>query len=531
MQFTAAHVEAARKELARRSLSDFACMVDIPTVPLTSADDEDQFSVMKLGSLADHHSLLLGKLQALGTPQVPNLMVLMPPGSAKSTYADVVYVPWFMANNPRKNVILASYASDIAKKQGRRARQLIKSKSFFNLTGVMLRDDQKAADEWALDNGSEYMSGGLLSGLTGNRAALGILDDPIRGREAAESQTIRDKTWDAYVDDFCSRLIPGAPQVMILTRWHQDDPAGRILPDGWSGESGLFEGRDGRVWYVICLPAIADRVDDPLGRQIGETLWPQWFNHAHWEPFKKNVRTWTSLYQQKPTAQEGTFFKREWFRRYEVKDRPKNLRYYMTSDHAPGDSAASDWNVFRVWGIDEHQRIWEVDGHRDHGRLDSAVGITINDVTGEQTVATEGALALIKRWKPLCWFPENDNNWKSSKPFIVAAMRKHKIRCRIEEISTQGGDKATKAQPFQAKASMGEVYIRCGPLGDQVIEEYVAFPGGKHDDEVDAAANIGRALDMAHPAIVSALENRDTDTPSDLYSRPRDNGAGDGFYG
>lgn len=529
-QFTAAHVEAARRELARRNLSDFACMVDIPTVPLTEEDDEDQFSVMKLGSLAEHHALLLDRLQKLGTPQVPNLMVLMPPGSAKSTYVDVVYVPWFMACNPRKNVILASYASDIAKKQGRRARQLIKSKSFLNLMGVSLRGDQAAADEWALDNGSEYMSGGLLSGLTGNRAALGILDDPIRGREAAESQTIRDKTWDAYTDDFCSRLIPGAPQVMILTRWHQDDPAGRILPEGWSGESGLFEGRDGRMWFVVCLPAIADRIDDPLGRRIGETLWPEWFSDAHWAPFKRNARTWTSLYQQKPTAAEGTFFKREWFRRYALAERPKNLRYYMTSDHAPGESANSDWNVLRMWGIDQHQRMWEVDGHRSLSLL-GAVGIEIDEVSGEQTVADKGALALIKKWKPLCWFPENDNNWKSAKPFVLAAMRKHKIRCRVEEISTAGGDKATKAQAFQAKASMGEVYIRGGFDGDAIIEEYVAFPGGKHDDEVDAAANMGRVLDQAHPAIVPADETRDNRRPSDLYSRPREDDDGGGLYG
>lgn len=527
-------VIAARRELARRNLTDFSCMIDIPTVPLTEDDDEDAFSVMKLGSLAAHHRLILEKLQGIENGTVPNLMLLLPPGSAKSTYADVVFVPWFMALKPRRNVILASYASDIAKKQGRRARQLIKSKSFQNLMQVGLKDDQKAADEWALENGSEYMAGGLLSGLTGNRGALGVLDDPIKGRQQAESQTIRDTTWDAYTDDFCSRLIPGSPQVMILTRWHADDPAGRILPEDWAGESGLFSGRDGRMWDVICLPAIADRADDPLGRSMGETLWPEWFSLDHWKPFQRNIRTWTSLYQQKPTAAEGTFFKREWFKRYMMSERPKNLRYYMTSDHAPGDAETSDWNVFRVWGIDEHQRIWEVDGHRDHGRLDSAVGIAIDDVTGEQTVADVGALALIRKWKPLCWFPENDNNWKSSKPFIVAAMRKHKIRCRIEEISTQGGDKATKAQPFQAKASMGEVYIRSGPLGDAIIEEYVAFPGGKHDDEVDTAANMGRALDMAHPAIVEAEKMRDTKRPRDIYTRARDADSDDyggGMYG
>lgn len=532
MNFSPEDVQRARLELARRSVADFACTVDIPTVPLSDDPEETRFDSLRQPRLAAHHRLMYSKLQVLGSPEVPNLMFLLPPGSAKSTVADVVFVPWRMGKNPRQNVGLASYASDIAKKQGRRARQLIKVGGFDKVfPGASLRGDQSAADEWALENGSEFMAGGILSGLTGNRFHVGIWDDLVKGRQAAESQTIRDSTWDAYVDDFCSRLVPGAPQVGITTRWHQDDVAGRILPENWDGESGLIQGRDGRMWYVICLPAIADRSDDPLGRKLGESLWPEWFNLDHWKPFQKNVRTWTSLYQQRPTAAEGTFFKRDWFRRYEPHERPKNLRYYMTSDHAPGDTESSDWNVFRMWGIDEHQRIWEVDGHRDHGRLDSAAGIEIDDVSGEQTIADQGALALIRKWKPLCWFPENDNNWKSSKPFIVAAMRRHKIRCRIEEISTAGGDKATKAQPFQAKASMGEVFIRSGFGGDKIIEEYVAFPGGKHDDEVDAAANMGRALDMAHPAIVAADETSDTTKPPDLYSRPRDGDYDDGMYG
>lgn len=531
MRITGADILAARQELARRSLPHFSCMVDIPTVPLTTGDEEDQFSVMKLGSLAAHHELILRKLQGVESGSVPNLMLLLPPGSAKSTYADVVFVPWFMSRKPRRHVILASYASAIAAKQGRRARQLIKSPSFLNLTGCSLDPSKTAGDEWVLNNGSEYMAGGILSGLTGNRAALGILDDPIRGREAAESPTIRDKTWDAYVDDFCSRLIPGAPQVMILTRWHQEDPAGRILPEDWDGESGVFDGRDGRTWHVVCLPAIADREDDPLGRKIGETLWPEWFTLEHWMPFQKNPRTWTSLYQQKPTAPEGTYFKREWFKRYSLRDRPQHLRYYMTSDHAPSDSESSDYNVFRVWGIDKDQHVWEVDGHRHHGTIDGAVGIDIDERTGEQTVAEKGALALIQKWKPLCWFPEADNNWRAASPFIMAAMRKHKIRCRVEPLPT-AGDKSIKAQAIQAKAFMGEVHIRDGFDGNQIIEEYVAFPGGRHDDEVDALASIGRVLDQAHPAIVPATEKGDTRRPKDLYSRDRyADEDGGGLYG
>lgn len=474
-------------------------MVYIPTVPLTEEAEEDRFSVMRLGSLAKHHQMLLTDLQGIESGAIPNLMVLMPPGSAKSTYSDVVFVPWFMARKPRRNVILASYASDIAKKQGRRARQLIQSRSFAALMDCGLKDDQKAADEWALTNGSEYMAGGLLSGLTGNRAALGIVDDPIKGRQAAESETIRNSTWDAYIDDFCSRLIPGAPQVMILTRWHEDDPAGRILPEGWDGESGMFNGRDGRKWKVICLPAIADRKDDPLGRKIGETLWPEWFSLEHWAPFQSKPRTWSSLYQQKPSAQEGTFFKREWFRRYRTL--PDRLHKYMTSDHAPAGEDDSDYTCVRVWGVDPQGDVYLIDGFRHQETLD----VSADKIVGDKANGVQG---LIRKHKPLCWFPEDDNNWKAAAGFIRRMMLAEKAFCRIEPISPHGSDKPTKAQPFQGLAHSGKVWLPEGPEGDDVLEQYVKFPGGRHDDETDAAAIMGRALDEAHPAIAAPVETK-----------------------
>ncbi len=483
MKFTAADVIAARRELARRSLADFACLVDIPTVPLTEEADEDSFSVMKLGKLAAHHLLLCNKLQGIEQGTIPNLMVLMPPGSAKSTYSDVVFVPWFMSRKPRRNVILASYASEIAEKQGRRARQLIKSKSFGNIMQVALRSDNSAAHQWTLDNGSEFMAGGLLSGLTGNRAALGIVDDPIKGRQEAESETTRQKTWDAYIDDFCSRLIPGAPQVLIQTRWHEDDLAGRILPVGWDGESGDFNGRDGRRWHVVCLPAIADRADDPMGRAIGETLWPEWFSLEHWKPFQQSARTWSSLYQQKPSPEEGTYFQRDWFNTWQVL--PKQLSIYGTSDYAVTEGGG-DFTVHRVWGVDPAGNLYRLDGWRGQTSAD---------------VWIDRKLDLIKQWKPFAWFGEGGVIQKSIEPMLRRRMHEREIYCRLEWLSSIH-DKPTRARGFQARAAMGKVYFE--PTAD--VGEFLKFPAGTHDDEVDVAGMIGRALDDAHPAIAPVKE-------------------------
>lgn len=484
----AVHVQEARRLLAQRSFPDFACMVDIPTMP---PDDEevseaDPFPVRRLVSgLAAHHALLCQKLQQIEAGTLRNLMVLMPPGSAKSTYADVVFVPWFMAKRKRRHVILASYASAIAQKQGRRARQLIKSPSFENLMGgVTLMPDHKAADEWSLTNGSEYMAGGLLSGLTGNRAALGILDDPIRGREAAESETIRNKAWDAYQDDFCSRLIPGAPQIMILTRWHEDDPAGRILPDKWDGQSGWIDGRDGRRWFVICLPALADREDDPLAREVGESLWPEWFGREtgdpmdHWRPFMRDHRAWSSLYQQKPSPEDGSFFLREHLKKWDK--RPTGLRIYGSSDYAVTEGRG-DFTVHRVWGVDRQDNLYRLDGWR---------GQTTSDVWIDRK------LDLIALHKPLIWFGEAGVIQKSIEPALKRRMRERKIYCRLDWLPSIS-DKPTRARGFQARAAMGMVFFE----PDADLSEFLSFPASKHDDEVDTGSLIGRALDQIHSGL------------------------------
>ena len=136
------------------------------------------------------------------------------------------------------------------------------------------RGDNAAADQWALENQAEYMAGGMHSGITGNRADGLVIDDPLKGREDADSAVIRDKTWEAYLSDLRTRLKPNGFIIMILTRWHEDDPAGRILPEDYNGETGWVTARDGEQWYVLSLQAECERADDPLGRKIGDYIWP-----------------------------------------------------------------------------------------------------------------------------------------------------------------------------------------------------------------------------------------------------------------
>lgn len=308
-------MEQAAQELwirrrAREDVLSYAQAIEIPGKPAGEDPDTEFFEPIE-STMAQHHRLILETMERVSKTPHGRAMFFMPPGSAKSTYASVVFPSRYLGAEKNRKVILASYGDDLARKMGRRTRSIIKQKRFKGIYDCTLTTESSAAQEFSLTNGSEYIATGILGGVTGNRANGIIIDDPVKGREQADSPTIRDKTWDAYNDDLKTRLIPGGWVVIIQTRWHEDDLAGRILPEDWKGESGPILCRDGNVWEIVCLQARCEVQNDPLGRKIGEYLWPQWFTEKHWSQFEKNARTWTSLYQQMPRPIEGSLFKVE----------------------------------------------------------------------------------------------------------------------------------------------------------------------------------------------------------------------------
>lgn len=472
--------EVLRREEGRESLVAFARQIDIPGKPL--AGDEDRFGVIET-PMAAHHTLLCNTIQQVIETKGGRAMIFLPPGSAKSTYGSVVGPVWAMGRNPRTQIILTSYADELAIKHSRRARQIAASTRFREIFDTTLASGQSAADQWTLGNESEYMASGILAGVTGNRADGLVIDDPIRGREAAESQTQRDKVWDAYQDDVRSRLKPGGWRIMMLTRWHEDDPAGRLLPDDWAGESGPILCKDGHVWQVICLPALADRSDDPLGRQIGEGLWPEWFGPGHWEEFKFPPRSWLSLYQQKPTSDEGTFFKREWFdaHKYESAPDPDELSIYMSGDFAVTDNGG-DFTELAVWGVD----------HLDHAYvLDWWSGQTTADVW------TKALLDRAERWKPLWFVGETGPIRRAIEPFLQKSMVERSQYVACEWLPHGTANKEANARSFQALASVGRVRFPQGiAWAERVIDQLLRFPSGRHDDAVDTCSLFGRMLEQ-----------------------------------
>ena len=479
---SAEHVREARRELARRSFSSFCNLIEIPGAPIEDDEDEDGYVAASINRpLASHHTLLCEKLEAIEAGKIKRLMVFMPPGSAKSTYASVVFPTWFMGRAKRRNVIVATYASDLARKIGRRARSILKQPIYQEVFKTGLSAAVGAADEWALDNENEFMGGGILSGITGNRADLIIVDDPIKGRQEADSETIRERTKQEYQDSILTRLKPGGRVVIIQTRWHEDDLSGSLLPESYEGQSGPVLCNDGQVWEIINLPAEARRADDPLGRKIGEMLWPEWFDENHWKVYRANARTWAALYQQNPVPDDGTYFLRGSFRRFIDADLPPSLRYYGTSDYAVSDGGG-DYTRLRIWGIDSSipARVFMVDGWGGQTSSDKWI---------------ESQIDLIARYRPQAWYGEAGVIQKAVEPALRQRMRDRRVSCPLIWMPSSV-DKAARARSAQAMVAEGRIYIRDDHDGDCFIDECVAFPAGKYDDDVDNLSLIGRAADQ-----------------------------------
>lgn len=488
-------MEAKRARAASESLTEYVKYIDVPGAPMSEDEDEDKFYPEKLVP-AQHHKLIIDALEAVNAGDVKRLMIFMPPGAGKSLYATVCFPTWWLGKNPKKSIISVSYGSDLAKKFGRKCRQIVRGSEYQDIFGTTLRGDNAAVDQWSLDSAAEYMATGILSGVTGNRADGLIIDDPIKGREDADSKVIRDKTWEAYLSDLRTRLKPNGFIVWILTRWHENDPVGRILPEDYNGETGWITAQDGEKWYVLSLQAECEREDDPLGRQIGEFIWPEWFSKEHFDQEKitQGPRNWSALYQQRPAPEEGDYFQRDWLRWYDWKPEeehngaPAHMKLYGASDYAVTKDGG-DWTVHGVGGVDPNDDLYIIDWWRKQ---------TASDVW------IEAFIDKMEIWETSAWGEEAGQIKKSLEPFIEKRMKERKVY-RYRHQFPSAADKAARAQAIRGRAAMGKVYLpRGAPWTECLVNEMMRFTGatGDVDDQIDVLSIFGRMLSGMKGGIV-----------------------------
>jgi hypothetical protein len=431
-------------------------------------------------------------------------MVLMPPGTAKSTYCSVLLPAYYLGIHNERRVIAGSYDTGLSSLFGRRVRNLVGGPDYQRIFPVGVSQDSRAKGEWDLLSGGGYYATGVDSAVTGRRGNLGILDDLIKGRKDADSQTVRDSTWRWYVSDFRTRLIPDQNAIVyITTRWHEDDPAGRMLPVDWHGESGFVRARDGEMWYVLCVPAEA-RASDPIGRKPGEWLWPEWFPKDYWTQEKRSQgpRNWSALYQQVPSPDEGTYFKREWFKWYS--ETPKYLTHYMAGDFAVTEGDG-DYTEIGDVGIDPNDDMYVAPDN----------GWWSGQTSADKWI--DALLDLVFDHHPDCFISEKGVIKNAIEPFLEKRSSERKIYVHTEWMA-HVGDKAANARSFQARASSGKVYLPDNEIGHRILNQLLSFPAGKNDDIVDVVGLIGRYLqDMRTGSIPKPAPVIDRDA----WGRPR----------
>lgn len=407
-----------------------------------------------------HLRLLNDKLMDVAEGKITRLMVFMPPRHAKSSVVSHYFAAWFLGNNPDKRVILSSYEADFAASWGRKVRDTLERYGR-DVYGVSIREDNSASNRWEIDKyGGGMNTAGVGGSITGKGADLLIIDDPIKNAEEANSKTLRDKAWDWYKSTAYTRLEPGGRAILIQTRWHEDDLAGRILKEMESG---------GEQWELISLPAVAEQdeyYEGKLVRHKGEALWPARYDVDKLKEMEKTLGSywWAALYQQRPAPEEGSMIKRNWWKFY--KELPGDIDEYIQSwDMAFTGTDQSDYVVGQVWARKGANK-YLVDQVRD--KLDFP-----------STIAAVKALSA-KYPQAYAKIVED----KANGPAVIQYL-KDEIPGLIPY--TPQGSKVARVAAVSAEIEAGNVYLpENAPWVNDFIEECAAFPNGLHDDQVDA---------------------------------------------
>lgn len=424
---------------------------------------------------AHHHRLIALKLEAVARGEIDRLMIFMPPRHGKSELGSVRFPAWYLGQYPNNSIIAASYNSDLASDFGRQVRNIVGSPEYHALYATRLAADSQAADRWHTNQGGSYVSAGVGTGVTGRGAHVLLIDDPFKDREEADSERYRDRVWGWYTSVAYTRLESeltenveknsaqknGGAVVIINTRWHEDDLTGRLLEE---------EKRGGDKWEVLDLPAILDT-------EPKSALWPAKYDLDALERIRRAIgpRDFSALYMQKPSPQEGLFFKREWVRWFD--EFPKDMHVYGASDYAVS-KGGGDWTVHGVFGVDVVENIYILDWWR---------GQTASDVWVEKF------LDLVKGWKPLMWGEEKGQIIKSLGPFIDKRCLERSTFVAREQIASVR-DKETRAQSIRGRMAMGKLFFPNTLWGRELVERIMTFPTGV-DDDVDVLGLFGRMLD------------------------------------
>jgi predicted phage terminase large subunit-like protein len=369
---------------------------------------------------------------------------------------------WYLGKHPERNIILASYDSDFAERFCRKNKEKIKNVGR-HLFGIEIGAIDRAG-EFELSNGKGRMiSRGIMSGITGNPANLVIIDDPIKNRQEADSPTYRARLWEEWQSSLKSRLAAKAKVIVIMTPWHEDDFAARILQNEPNTR-------------LLRFPIEAEK-DDPLGRQPGEPLCPELGKDSAWladfkagylaDP-KGGARAWAALYMCSPRTEGGNIIHRDWWRFYNPNDVRRFATEMVSVDATFKDGAKNDFVSIQVWGKlgGDYYLRYCLNKHLDFP-------------------GTVAALRTVRQLYPAAMTVLIED--KANGSAIIQTLRREMF---CIPINPQGG-KVARVNAIAPAVESGHVYLpltAAAPWVEDFIDQFSAFPNGAHDDIVDAAS-------------------------------------------
>lgn len=461
--------QQAKRELSKRSLVDF----------LTYESDGRWKS-------AKHLDVLTDTLEKVSKGELKRLIVTMPPRHGKSEVVSKKFPSWHVGRNPDDEMIISSYSLDLSRGFSRIARDtLIANQDIF---GVEINKENKSAESWTLaGHRGGVTAAGVGGPITGKGARIAIIDDPVKNAEEANSEVMREKVWEWYQSTLYTRLTPDGRIVVVMTRWHEDDLVGRLLKK--EKEDMELGTHKGDRWTVINFPALAEE-EDYLGRKPGEPLWPGYgFDEQRLEQIKSDVGSYVfnALYQQRPSAADGTIFKRQHFRYFREED-IGNVAYFIvgdrkylkrdcwcfqTVDTANSIKTINDYFVVTTIYVTPQNDLLVYDVHRTH-------------IEGPDQKPLMRELFL--RYRPVFQAIED----KTFGTNLIQELKREGMTVKAVKVDK---DKVTRSLVIAARYEVGKVYHRENtPWLTDFEDELLSFPRGKHDDQVDTMSQAGEIV-------------------------------------
>ena len=401
-----------------------------------------------------HLELLAEKLEAVARGELKRLIVIMPPRHGKTEMCSIRFPAWYLGSHPQAQIIGCSYAENLAYSNSYAIRETILGERYQRLWKQSL--DVQGSVRWQLagkeNKRSSYIAAGIGGGITGEGADILLIDDPIKNSEEANSPLFRDKQWQWYTTTARTRLQPNGAIIVILTRWHKDDLAGRLLEQAKADPKA-------DQWEVLHLKALTEQPDGTI-----KVLWPSRYSLEALEAIRANgARDFAALFQGDPVAAEGNIIKREWWKYY--RETPNFIRVIQSWDTAFKDKTGADYSVCTTWG-------------------ETATGCYLLNVWRGKVEFPElkrTAVNLYDRDNPSAVLVED----KASGQSLIQELRRDtKLPVIPVKVDT---DKTARVNATSPLIEAGKVFLpESAHWLYDYIEELSAFPAGEHDDQVDS---------------------------------------------